>query len=74
MAKYMKLICWILTLTSLGLYLVDPLQEKINKGWIVLLYLLVGPVYFWKKQLFYPSLNVMLLGLIIYYLVRGYVA
>ncbi|AUD00842.1 hypothetical protein CWM47_02830 [Spirosoma pollinicola] len=70
----MKTICWILTLISLGMYLIDPWQEKINKGWIVLLYLLVCPVYFWKKQLFYPSLNIMLLVLITYYLIRGYLA
>lgn len=68
----MKTVCWVLTMIVIGLYLIDPWQEKINKGWIVLLYVLVVPVYFWKNPLFYPSLNVMLLGLIGYYLVMGY--
>ncbi len=70
----MKAICSVLTLIVMVLYQVDPLHEKIDIGWILLFYALVGPIYFWKKQIFYPSLNIMLLGLILYYLVRGYVA
>ena len=74
MATYMKAICSLLTLISSGLYLIDPLHERIDKGWLLLLYALIGPVYFWKRTLFYPLLNIMLLGLILYYLIRGYFA
>ncbi len=38
----MKAICSVLTLIVLGLYLIDPLHERVDKGWIIVLYLLVG--------------------------------
>ena len=76
MAKYILPICSVLTLIFLPLYMVDPLHTGLhnrhNTNGILLLYALVGLVYFIKKSLFYPSINVLLLGLIVYYLIVGY--
>ena len=69
-------ICSVLTLIFLPLYLFDPLHTGLhnrhNTGIILVLYALVGLVYFVKKSLFYPSLNILLLGLITYYFLVGY--
>jgi hypothetical protein len=76
MAKYLKTIASVLTFVLWLLYILDPLHTKLrnsyNTGVFLFLYGLVGLVYFWKRPLFYPSLNLLLVGLIAYYLIVGW--
>lgn len=78
MTKYSKTIASVLTLVFWLLYTLDPLHTQLRStyttGVILFLYIFVGLVYFWKRPFFYPSLNLLLLSLLTYYLVVGWLA